>query len=326
MPGEDGAPEATDDRTRSPRVLLVASSGGHLLQLVQLKDEWPRANRAWVTFRRPDALSLLEGEQVYFAHHPTNRSVLNLIRNSFVALRVIRSFRPDAIVSTGAGVAVPFSYVGRLLGCRIIFIESFARIKGPSLTALLTYPVAHRFFVQWPDLARRFARAEYVGSVFGGSKLNEPRSPSPVLLIASSGGHLMELKQLSEAWERAERHWVTFAKEDAKSLLVDEDVTYAYYPTNRNLANLLRNARVAIKVIRRLRPRAIVTTGAGVAVPFCYVGRLAGCQIVYIESLARIHELSLSGKLIHPVAHRFFVQWPELAERVDGAEFAGSVF
>jgi beta-1,4-N-acetylglucosaminyltransferase len=146
--------------------LLVASNGGHLLQLTQLREEWAQSDRHWVTFDKPDARSLLEGEDVTFAHHPTNRNVPNLLRNVALAVSVIRRLRPRAIVTTGAGVAVPFCYVGRLLGARVIYIESFARVTEPSLTGRLVQPVTHRFFVQWPDMLRHFRKAEYLGGLF----------------------------------------------------------------------------------------------------------------------------------------------------------------
>jgi UDP-N-acetylglucosamine:LPS N-acetylglucosamine transferase len=147
--------------------LLVASSGGHLLQLVQLRADWAPDERHWVTFDKPDARSLLEGERdVIFAHHPTNRSVRNLVRNLVLAVRVVRRLRPQAVVTTGAGVAVPFCYVARLFGARVIYIESFSRITEPSLTGRLVHPVATRFFVQWPELVARFDKAEYRGAVF----------------------------------------------------------------------------------------------------------------------------------------------------------------
>jgi beta-1,4-N-acetylglucosaminyltransferase len=151
--------------TRQP-VLLVASTGGHLLQLVQLKGEWPVDERRWVTFDMTDAHSLLAGEQVWYAHHPTNRNIKNLVLNLFLAVRLIRKLRPRAIVTTGSGVAVPFCYLGRLFGVRVIFIESFSRISKPSLTARLVYPVASTFFVQWPELQERFPRARYEGQLF----------------------------------------------------------------------------------------------------------------------------------------------------------------
>ena len=55
-------------------LLLVCSTGGHLLQLVALRESWQDYSRAWVTFDKSDARSLLEGERVYFAHGPTNRT------------------------------------------------------------------------------------------------------------------------------------------------------------------------------------------------------------------------------------------------------------
>jgi UDP-N-acetylglucosamine:LPS N-acetylglucosamine transferase len=117
---------------------------------------------------------------------------------------------------------------------------------------------------------------------------------------------------------------VTFDKPDSRSLLDGERVVYAYHPTNRNMWNLLRNSLLAFRLMARNRPMAIVTTGAGIAVPFCYLGRLFGARVVYIESFSRIREPSLTGRLVHPVAHRFFVQWPELLDRFPKAEFRGS--
>lgn len=146
--------------------LLVASNGGHLLQLVQLRDEWPPEARRWVTFDKPDARSLLAGEAVTWAYHPTNRNVPNLARNFVLALRLMRRDRPRAVISTGAGVAVPFCWVGRLFGARVVYIESFSRIERPSLTGRLVHPVADAFFVQWPSLVPHFRKARYRGAIF----------------------------------------------------------------------------------------------------------------------------------------------------------------
>jgi UDP-N-acetylglucosamine:LPS N-acetylglucosamine transferase len=146
----------------------------------------------------------------------------------------------------------------------------------------------------------------------------------PVLLVASNGGHLLQLKQLQDAWAPGDRVWVTFDKPDSRSLLAGERVFFAFHPTNRNVRNLLRNLVLAVRLVHRFHPRAIVSTGAGVAVPFCYIGRLFGARIVYVESFSRIHEPSLTGRLVHPVAHRFFVQWPELRPRYRKAEYRGT--
>jgi beta-1,4-N-acetylglucosaminyltransferase len=147
-----------------------------------------------------------------------------------------------------------------------------------------------------------------------------------VLLVCSSGGHLLQLVSLAEAWEGLSRVWVSFDKSDVRSLLADEPVIHAYGPTNRNLPNLLRNLRLARRVIRRVRPRVVVTTGAGVAVPFAWLARLAGAKVVYVESFTRIDTVSLSCRLIRPVADRVYVQWPEAVRLVRGARYVGNVF
>lgn len=144
--------------------------------------------------------------------------------------------------------------------------------------------------------------------------------------MCSSGGHLLQLLELKPAWDAFERVWVTFDKSDAGSLLRGERVVHAHGPTNRNLPNLLRNLRLANSVIATERPAAILTTGAGLAVPFAWVGRLRGVPSVYVESFTRIEELSLTARLVSPVASRLYVQWPELAGQVSGPRFAGNLF
>jgi len=147
-------------------LLLVCSTGGHLQQLLALRDAWGGYSRVWVTFDKSDARSLLRDERVVFAHGPTNRSVKNLLRNLVVAWRTLRDVRPDVVLTTGAGVAVPFAWVGRLCGARLVYVESFTRIDEPSLTCRLVAPVADRIYAQWPELVRSVPKAHYAGTVF----------------------------------------------------------------------------------------------------------------------------------------------------------------
>ncbi len=147
-----------------------------------------------------------------------------------------------------------------------------------------------------------------------------------LLLVCSTGGHLVQLVALREAWEPFTRAWVTFDKSDARSLLRDERVVFAHGPTNRSLKNLLRNVVVAWRVVGEVRPRVVLSTGAGVAVPFAWIARLRGASVVYVESLARIEGPSLTYRLIAPIASRRYVQWPELADALPGTRFAGNVF
>ena len=103
-------PAGTTPRTeRRPRILLVASSGGHLVELIELAGQYDRDSRHWVTFDKYDARVLLAGESVEYAYSPTNRHIGNLIRNCFLAFQIISRFRPDAMITTGPGLACRLS-------------------------------------------------------------------------------------------------------------------------------------------------------------------------------------------------------------------------
>jgi UDP-N-acetylglucosamine:LPS N-acetylglucosamine transferase len=151
------------------------------------------------------------------------------------------------------------------------------------------------------------------------------RSTSELLLVCSAGGHLLQLQLLDDVWRPHSRIWVTHRREDALSVLQDEEVIFAHGPTTRNVGNMLRNFWLAWKVIRRVRPLVVITTGAGVAVPFAWVGRFHGAKVVYVESLTRVAEPSMSLRLIRPVANRTYVQWPELASSVRGSRYVGNL-
>lgn len=148
------------------KVCLVGSSGGHLTHLYMLKPFWENKERFWVTFNKEDARSLLEGEKMYPCYFPTNRNIKNLIRNTFVALKVLKKERPDVIVSSGAAVAVPFFYLGKLFGAKLIYIEVFDRIDKPTLTGKLVYPIVDKFIVQWNEQKKVYPKAVNLGSIF----------------------------------------------------------------------------------------------------------------------------------------------------------------
>jgi UDP-N-acetylglucosamine transferase subunit ALG13 len=151
-----------------------------------------------------------------------------------------------------------------------------------------------------------------------------PASGTEVLIVCSSGGHLFDAVAISGAWRDRSRAWVSFDKADVRSLLSDERLYVAHGPTNRNIPNLLRNLVLAWRVIAETRPRVLVTTGAGVAVPFAWVARLRGARVIYVECAGRVDRPSLSARLITPVASRVYAQWPELAAAWDGARYAGN--
>ena len=141
------------------KVCLVGSSGGHLTHLYMLKPFWQNKERFWVTFDK-------EGETFYPCYYPTNRSLKALIKNTRIAWRVLRKEKPDVIISSGAAVAVPFFYLGKLMGAKLIYIEVFDRIDKPTVTGKMVYPIADRFIVQWDEQKQVYPKAINLGSIF----------------------------------------------------------------------------------------------------------------------------------------------------------------
>jgi len=134
-------------------------------------------------------------------------------------------------------------------------------------------------------------------------------------LVCSPGGHLFELNSLEAFWKKHERFWVTFHSSDVEYLLNKEKVYFAYRPTNRNILNLIRNFLLAVNILKKERPNVVVTSGAGVGVPFIYIAKMFNIKTIYIESLTRIEDISLSGKMVYFVVDHFLVQWPELTKK-----------
>lgn len=155
--------KTTPDRDRL-KILFVASTGGHLTQLLALRDWWATQERAWVSFDHPHAHAALADEQVTWAFSPTTRNIPNAIRNLFLARRVLRRYRPDIVVSTGAGVAVPFFWTARALGIRTLYIEVIDRISTRTMTGRMVYPTVDAFAVQWPEQQTLYPDSRVIGA------------------------------------------------------------------------------------------------------------------------------------------------------------------
>ena len=145
-------------------------------------------------------------------------------------------------------------------------------------------------------------------------------------LVGSSGGHLTHLYMLKEFWEDKDRFWVTFDKEDARSLLKGERFYPAYYPSNRSIKALIINTYRAIKILIKERPDLIVSSGAAPAIPFFWLGKLFGAKTIYIEVFDRIDKPTISGKICYPVTDKFIVEWEEMKEVYPKAVNFGSSF
>ncbi len=171
--------------------LLVASTGGHLKELHHLYKRLPGAHEScrWVTFDTPQSRSLLEGEDVDFVPFVGGRDPLNIVRNLSDAYRILRNRDIDMVVSTGSAVALPYVALARARQVHCHYIESAARIDGPSMTGRLIMRIPGvNLYTQYPVWAsRRWAYGGSVFDVFAPAAPVTTQPPRPTRVVVTLG-------------------------------------------------------------------------------------------------------------------------------------------
>ena len=153
-----------------------------------------------------------------------------------------------------------------------------------------------------------------------------------VLFVSSTGGHLNELLQLEPMFNKYNYSIIT--EKDKSTLHLKEiygsKVNYLIYGTRKKIIKyffvFIFNLLKSIFLYFKIRPKYIVSTGTHTAVPICYIGKLFGSKIIFIETFANINTKTLSGKLIYPISNLFIVQWEEMLKLYPKAIYGGSIF
>lgn len=150
------------------KICFAASSGGHLEEISCLKKIETKYDSFLVT-EKCDFSELKLGKRQYYLRQINRRErgfFFHFMTISFEALKILHAEKPDVIISTGALVTFPFCVIGKIIGKKVIYIESFARIDNPSLTGRLVYHFADLFLVQWEELLSYYPKATYIGGIF----------------------------------------------------------------------------------------------------------------------------------------------------------------
>ena len=145
-----------------------------------------------------------------------------------------------------------------------------------------------------------------------------------LLLVCTSGGHFSTMRDLKSFWQRHERVWVTHRSPDTTALTDwKETVHWLPYQAPRDVKTFLLNLPKSFKLIRSMSPDLVISTGASVAVNFAIASKLLGKRFVYVESVSRSQDLSLSGKFVYLLCDEMYVQWPQLCHKYPKAVFQG---
>ncbi|MCT4411951.1 polysaccharide biosynthesis protein [Leuconostoc falkenbergense] len=152
--------------TNKSKIFLVASSGGHFEQILMLKSLGKYFSLKFVTENVPYDLNVKNTLFVSQLNRRDNFFLFKFIKSLFQATKFILQEKPVAIISTGALSSIPFLLVGKFLGKKIIFIESYAKSDSPTLTGKIAYLFADMFIVQWEEMKNVYPKALYLGSIY----------------------------------------------------------------------------------------------------------------------------------------------------------------
>lgn len=160
-----------EEQKENKRVLFISSTGGHLNELLQLKDLFKKYDSYLITERTKSNLSLKsDSKNVYFLIYGTKDHkftyIFKFLINCLKSLYLFAKIRPKVIVTTGTHTAVPMCYIGKLFGSKIIYIETFANSKTKTLAGKMVYPIANTFIVQWKSMLELYPKAIYGGWIY----------------------------------------------------------------------------------------------------------------------------------------------------------------
>jgi len=154
------------------KVLFISSTGGHLSEMMMLKDLFNKYDYHIITEKTKSNMKLKDkykGKVNYLIYGTKDHMLtypFKLLANCFKSLYYYIKIRPDFIVTTGAHTAGPMCCLGKLFGSKIIYIETFANMKSKTATGKLVYKFADMFVVQWKSMLKIYPKATYGGWIY----------------------------------------------------------------------------------------------------------------------------------------------------------------
>ena len=152
-----------------------------------------------------------------------------------------------------------------------------------------------------------------------------------IVLISSGGGHLSELLQLSELFDKYDCTIIT-EKTDTTTFLKEkyQKCEYLAYGTKDHLLPYLFifpfNIIKSFFLFLKYKPDIVISTGTHTAVPMCKIAHLFKSKVVWIETFANSQTPTKAGKYVYGFADKFIVQWESMKSVYPNAEYWGSIY
>jgi len=156
------------DSSKKIKICFAASSGGHYEQLMMLKPLMEKYD-SFVITEKTDYSAKAKKEKTYYVHQVNRREkdfVWKMIQNSWKSIKIYKKEKPDIVICTGVLAMIPICLFSKMMGKRLIYIESFAKVTSPTKTGKLLYKFADRFYVQWEPMMKIYPKAIYLGGIY----------------------------------------------------------------------------------------------------------------------------------------------------------------
>ena len=151
--------------TSKLRICLAASAGGHISQLLKLAASWDGYETFCVTTTEVVRNNLGKLGEVYVVGECNRQHPLRVFAVFLRCLRIVFKEKPDVVISTGAAAGCMLCFIGKIIGAKVVWIDSITNVERISLSGRMVRYIADLFLVQWPELAGRYKRIEFVGTV-----------------------------------------------------------------------------------------------------------------------------------------------------------------
>lgn len=150
------------------KLCFAASSGGHFEQLSMLKPLMDKYESCVVT-EETKYKAVIRGQKMYYMHQINRKEksmLFWMIVNTFKSLKLMIVEKPDVVITTGVLAMIPLCLLAKLLGKKLVYIESFAKITSPTETGKLMYKFADQFYVQWESMLQHYPNSIYLGGIY----------------------------------------------------------------------------------------------------------------------------------------------------------------
>ena len=153
------------------KICFTSSSGGHFNQMYKISLEYDDYDKVFITEETNYSKKVLEDKNKYFfkiINRKEKSFYIKFIANIIKSYKILRVEKPELIISTGSLITVPVCFVGKIMGAKVIFIESFAKVSTPTLSGKIVSKFADKVIVQWEEMMDCYENrnVEYGGTIY----------------------------------------------------------------------------------------------------------------------------------------------------------------